>query len=198
MSCFATSRRFIRVQRGQQVEHACRGQKPCSVVAIRTRNIGSVRFERSRYEIKTAGAQIGDVSERIESVIPARSEKVSAHSCAYPHKHTHSEKADHGPAPHFQQGMAQTGHKPTRDADNEGERLAPGVLRLTHRLLGCCLLSHFSSLPSGKVFFFHEAMPEAAESRFARLLFRAILFRPRRHSLPCGRQISADKFTFPR
>src|SRR5213075_2002908 len=77
MSCFATSRRFIRVQRRQQIEYAHGGEEPCSVVAIGARNVRAVRFERSCDPIKATGAQVRDVSERIESVIAARSEKVA-------------------------------------------------------------------------------------------------------------------------
>jgi hypothetical protein len=53
---------FVRVQRGQQVEHAGSGQKTRSIIAISVGNIRSANLDIFRQPVETAGAQIGEVA----------------------------------------------------------------------------------------------------------------------------------------
>ena len=58
---FAAARRFVRVQRRYQVEHARGGQKSRAVVAFRARNVRTIGFQGTGHKIEYPRAEIRHV-----------------------------------------------------------------------------------------------------------------------------------------
>src|ERR1043166_9746208 len=93
------------MQRGQQVQDACGGQKACAIIPIGVGNVRSRAFQATSKIVKASSSQICCVAKSGECVVAARRKQIAAHSCSQINQKADRKKNGGRAAPHLQKSV---------------------------------------------------------------------------------------------
>jgi len=108
------------MQRRQKIQDTGGSQQARAVITVGVRNVGATGFDGAREEVETAGAEVGDVAERVKGIAALSREDVPFHGSASEDEQTNSEEDNQSAAPHPLQCVAEARQEPAGDAESDG------------------------------------------------------------------------------